>query len=192
MFGPPKFSTIYTEFYVKLKIRTTFKKNELMKYLLLLTGLAAIILPGCEKEQNRQLLNGYFKYTVKGAESRIIDGFGLNNNTFECYFRGDTALYVSVSKVYEMAGFFIKSDSIKDGTYILDNNNRAYYADPKDRRRYTTNNSFKGTVTIKKSTFQAKTILPTLEGQFSFNAVDTATGKSLSITNGSFLMERRD
>jgi hypothetical protein len=69
--------------------------------------------------------------------------------------------------------------------------NKAYYTNPLDQKRYYTNNQYKGTLTIKKGTFQATELLYTLEGHFAFQAVDTATGKNFNVVNGSFLMERK-
>jgi hypothetical protein len=163
-----------------------------MKYFFFPLVLLSLAITGCETEQNKKLLGAYFKYSVNGApQAEINDGSGLNNNIFDCDFQGDTALYINVSKLYEGAGFVVKSNSITDGVYTLDNTNRAYYTNPADRKRYYTSSHAKGTLTIKRSTFQAKTPMNTLEGTFSFQATDTATGKTFSISNGSFLMERK-
>lgn len=137
------------------------------------------------------MLGGYFKYSINGQETVIDDGAGISNNVFDCTIKADTTLIINVAKVYEGAGFVVKSDSIKDGTYTLDNLNKAYYTNPKDQKRYYTTNKYKGTLTIKKGTFQAKELLYTLEGKFSFQAVDTVTGKNFNVANGSFLMERK-
>lgn len=163
-----------------------------MKGRLLVIGLFTLFLFSCEKEQNRQLLDGYFKYTINGAETVIKDGAGLNDNAFNCTIKSDTALLIAVSKLYESAGFYIYADSIKDGTYVLDDKNKAYYTNPLDYKRYSTNDTYKGTLTIHKKLFQAKTMLNTVEGQFTFTGVDTATGKTFTLTNGSFLMERKE
>lgn len=162
-----------------------------MKHIYLLFILLGCLLGSCEKDQNRKLLGAYFKFTVNGVEKVINDEAGLNNNIFDCTFKGDTTLLINVAKIYEAAGFVVKSDSIKDGTYVLDSANRAYYTNPLDQKRYYTNSKYKGTLTIKQGTFQAKELLYTLEGNFAFQAVDTATGKNFTITNGSFLMERK-
>ncbi|MCW3109644.1 MAG: hypothetical protein JWQ09_4150 [Segetibacter sp.] len=162
-----------------------------MKYFYLLFILFGCLLSSCEKDQNRKLLGAYFRYTVNGSEKVINDEAGLNNNVFDCTFKADTTLLINVAKIYEGAGFVIKSDSIKDGTYVLDSVNKAYYTNPLDQKRYYTTNKYKGTLTIKKGTFEAKELLYTLEGTFAFQAVDTATGKNFTITNGSFLMERK-
>jgi hypothetical protein len=163
-----------------------------MKSNLLLLIVFALSFSACEKEQNRQLLNAYFKFTVDGQEKTIKDGAGINDNTFECKMTGDTLLRIRVSKQYEDVGFYIKDKFIKDGTYVLDSLNMGYYTDPVDYRRYATNSNFKGNLTIKRGTFQAKDMLNTLEGQFSFTGEDTATKKQHVISGGTFYMEREE
>ena len=137
------------------------------------------------------MLDAYFRYTINGKETVIKDETGISNNVFDCTFRLDTALVINVAKIYEGAGFVIKSDSIRDATYILDNLNKAYYTNPLDQKRYYTTDKYKGTITIKKGTFQAKELLYTLEGSFNFQAVDTLTGRNFNVVRGSFLMERK-
>jgi hypothetical protein len=161
-----------------------------MKYFLSLLIITAFLLNSCEKDQNRKLLGGYFKYSINGKETVINDEAGINSNVFDCTFKGDSILTINVSKIYEGAGFVVKSDTIKDATYVLDNANKAYYTNPLDQKRYYTNDKYKGTVTIKKGTFEAKELLYTLEGTFNFQAIDTVTGKNFHVVNGSFLMER--
>jgi hypothetical protein len=148
-------------------------------------------LTACEKDQNRKLLDAYFRYTINGKETIIKDEAGISDNVFDCTFKGDSTLIINVSKIYEGAGFVIKSDSLKDATYALDSLNKAYYTNPLDQKRYYTTNKFRGAITIKKGTFQAKELLYTLQGTFAFQAVDTASGKNFTVVNGSFLMEQK-
>jgi hypothetical protein len=162
-----------------------------MKYSILLLILFSFLVSSCQKDKNRKLLGAYFKYTINGKETVINDEAGINNNTFDCMLRGDTSLIINVDKIYEGAGFVVKGNNINDGTYVLDSVNKAYYTNPLDQKRYYTNNKYKGTLTIKKGTFQATELLYTLQGTFAFQAVDTLTRKSFNIVNGSFLMERR-
>ncbi len=174
------------------KMNLLLRKRACMKYSLLTLIFLSLILNSCQKDEDRKLLNGYFRYTVNGTETVIKDETGLNANTFDCIIKGDTALYINVTKIYDGAGFVIKSDSIRDGTYQLDSMNKAYFIYPTDLKRYYTTNKYKGTLTIKKGTFMATELLNTLTGQFSFQAVDTLTGKNFNVVNGSFLMERKE
>lgn len=163
-----------------------------MKRKYLLTSFFLLGIFSCEKEQNRQLLDAYFKFTIDGTETVIKDGAGLNDNTFSCRIQGDTLLVVEVSKLYELVGFIIKADSIQNGTYVLNGENKAYYTNPKDYKRYYTTSNFGGTLTIQKKIFEAKSILNTVQGQFNFQGVDTLTGKTFTLSNGAFLMERQE
>lgn len=146
-------------------------------------------LVACEKEQNKQLLGAYFKYTIDGVETTVENGSGVNNNIFTCDLYGDTAIYINVSKLYSAAGFFVKANALPDGNYVLNNINKGYYTNPADYKRYSTNNAYTGQVTFQRGTFQANTMLNTLKGTFSYQAVDTLTNKSINVINGSFLME---
>ena len=149
-----------------------------------------LILGGCEKEANRKLLNGFFKYDADGAPINITEGILLNENTFTCTISGDTALQIMTSKIYDGAGFYLKDlKGLKDGTYTLNQVNKGFYLHPKDFKTYYTNSVKTGMVTIKRGTFQAKTLLNTLEGTFDFIATDSTTRKQVHVSKGSFLME---
>jgi hypothetical protein len=160
-----------------------------MKAFPLFISLFALLFLGCEKEQNNKLLNPYLKFEVDGVQTAFASPDLLNNNYFDCVVKSDTALIITVSKLYEGAGFSVKGKILNEGTYTLNEVNKAYYTNPKDYRRYTTNENYTGTITVKRGTFQAKTLLNTLQGTFSFQAVDTAKNKSIKIVKGEFLME---
>ena len=162
-----------------------------MKYILLIV-LFSFSFSACTKEQNRQLLNAYFKFKVDGTQVNIVDEIGLNDNLFECLLVGDTALYIDAVKKVQGAGFAIKLPLIKDTTYVLDSIQRAYYIDPGEQNRYYTNSLFKGTLTIKRGTFQAKDVLNTMSGTFSYRVIDTLNNRIHDITEGSFFMERKE
>lgn len=148
------------------------------------------MLSGCEKEANRTMLNAYFKYKADGADVSITRGILLNDNLFSCTIYGDTALQIITSKVYDGAGFYLKNlEGLKDGTYTLNNVNTGFYLHPLNYKKYTTSTQKTGTLTISRGTFQAKTLLNTLQGSFAFTAADTVTGGQVQITNGTFLME---
>jgi hypothetical protein len=162
-----------------------------MKYTSLLIVLFALTLGSCEKEQNRRLLKAYVNFKVDGVPVHLMDGEGVNENTFECLTRGDTALIINASKVYQGIGFHIKVDNIKNGTYRVDSINNAYYSNPVDYKRYNTNSKSTGSITIRKGIFEGKSIINILEGEFEFIGEDTLTRKKFNITEGSFKMERQ-
>jgi hypothetical protein len=157
----------------------------------LLFILFALVFVSCEKDQNRRLLNAYFRYEVNGKKYDINDEILLKENFFDCIIKGDTSLSIHVSKVYAGAGFIIKAPKIIDGTYALDGIQKGFYENSADKRIYYTDSKHTGFLTIKLGTFQAKTLLKTMEGKFSFSAVDASTGKRFTVENGEFLMERK-
>ncbi|MCY7420355.1 MAG: hypothetical protein LH478_01235 [Chitinophagaceae bacterium] len=154
-------------------------------------SMALIVsMAGCEKEANRKLLDGYFKYDAGGATINITQGILLNENIFTCTLTGDTALQIMTTKIYDGAGFYIKNlEGIKEGTYALNDGDKGYYLHPKDFKKYATTATKTGSLTIKRGTFQAKTLINVMEGTFNFTAADSVTGKQVQILNGSFLME---
>ena len=164
----------------------------MMRYKLLLILILGFSIAGCKKEQNRSQLNAYFNFKVNGTDVSINDGIILNANTFDCILKGDTALFIDVEKQAEGAGFYIRDRPIKDTTYILDSFQVGYYKDPFNRVRYNTSNVKRGTLTIKRGTFQAKDVLNTMSGTFSYRVIDTLNNRIHDITEGSFFMERKE
>ena len=159
-----------------------------MKYLPLCLFMC-LFLFGCQKEQDRRALGAYYKYTINGVETKIEDGAGVYENTFSCELFGDTALYVNVSKSFEQAGFYIHATRINDTTYTFDNFNRAYYTEGSTGRRFKTDDTHTGQVTLKRGTFQASSMLNIMQGDFTYQAIDSFTGKTVNLMNGSFMME---
>jgi hypothetical protein len=150
----------------------------------------SLTLLSCSKETNSKQLNEYFKLKVNGQSTSFGPGNAFTGGQFECAFLGDTALFIAVKYGFESAGFYIKGNNISDGTYTLDKTNQAWYSNPNDFKNYITDDIYRGTLTISKGVFQSYGSIPTLQGQFSFQVVDTTTGNVLNITNGQFLMER--
>lgn len=162
-----------------------------MKTCLLFISLFVLTAISCKKEANRKLLNGYFKYEINGKETMIKDEILLKDNTFEAYMRGDSLLYIHATKVYEGGGFILRTNKGKDGTYELNGYDKGFYENPADKRIYYTTNDYKGTVTIKRGTFEGKSTMQTLQGEFSFECVDVTTGKHFGLAKGQFLMEMK-
>jgi hypothetical protein len=160
-----------------------------MRHSLLYLGLVSLLFISCQKEQNRKALNAYFKYEVNGSPRAYKDEILLKENTFDCYIKNDTLLYIHATRVYEGGGFIIKLHEGKEGTFILDGTQKGFYEDKQFNKIYYTNGKYKGTLTIKRGTFTGSTTINTLEGTFQYEAVDAVSGKSYTITNGSFLME---
>ena len=161
-----------------------------MNNFILIFSLYSLTLFSCDKDATPKQLNQYFKLKVNGQKTSFGPGNFLTGGQFECAFLGDTALFIAVKHGFESAGFYLKGN-ISDGTYLLNKTNQAWYSNPNDFKDYETDEANNGTLTITKSVFQSYGPIPTLEGQFSFQAVDTTTGNVVSITSGEFLMERR-
>jgi hypothetical protein len=160
-----------------------------MKYPILFLGLISFLFIGCTKEANRKALDAYFKYEVNGAPRSYKDEILLKENTFDCYIKNDTLLYIHATRVYEGGGFIIKLHDQQEGTFNLDGTQKGFYEDKQFNKIYYTNSKYRGTLTIKRGTFKGKTEINTLEGKFQYEAVDASSGKSYTVTNGSFLME---
>jgi hypothetical protein len=160
-----------------------------MKHPILFLGLLSLLFISCQKEQNRKALNAYFKYEVNGSPRVYKDEILLRENTFDCYIKNDTLLYIHATRVYEGGGFIIKLHEAKEGTFYLDGTQKGFYEDKQFNKIYYTNNKYKGTLNIKRGTFTGATTINTLEGTFEYEAVDASSGKTYKITNGSFLME---
>lgn len=160
-----------------------------MKFTILCLSIVSLSFIGCTKEQNRKALGAFFKYEVDGSPRMYKDEILLKDNTFDCYIKDDTLLYIHATRVYEGGGFIIKLHESKDGSFELDGKQKGFYEDKQFNKIYYTNSNFRGNLTIKKGTFKGASTINTLEGTFAYDAVDATTGKSFKITNGSFLME---
>jgi Family of unknown function (DUF6252) len=156
-----------------------------MKYIVTLVFLFVFI--SCRKE-NSKVFKPYFNLKVNGNKTALnsCSFFEGGGGEFSCSISGDSILLISVG-CEAKTGFFIKGQPT-NSTYILDNVNRAWYEE-NSIKKYGTNVLQKGSLTIEKGIFQAVETINTLKGSFSFNAIDTATGHIVNITNGEFLMK---
>lgn len=166
-----------------------------MKHILTFLLFSAFLLSSCIKNKNNNNFEEYFKFKLNGKAKSIPK----QNSNFDplpwgCDIWKDTVLSIIVGSS-ESITFYIKAFSITNGTYQLDSKNKAYYNYQTGSvyKTYQTTSVNPGTITIKKSI----AILPagtanTLEGSFSFTARDTLSGEVVNITEGKFLMTRRD
>jgi hypothetical protein len=162
-----------------------------MKTSLLILSVIVLAASGCKKEANRKALDAFFKYEANGKASIIKDEILLKDNTFEAYMVGDSLLYIHATKVYEGAGFILRTNKGQNNTYELNGYDKGFYENPVDKRIYYSSDKHKGTLTIKRGSFEGKTTIPTVEGEFSFVGVDASTGKIFEISKGQFLMEMK-
>ncbi len=162
--------------------------------LLILIGIStfACVTVSCKKEQDNGFRD-FFTCKVDGKKTSLssCESFltgGTGGGEFSCEVIGDSILFLKVG-CNTKCGFYLKQ-TIPNGTYQLNDKNQAWFGNY--TAMYRTTDINKGTLTIKKSTFQSVGLIKTIEGKFSFNAVDTSTGRIVRITDGEFLMERYD
>lgn len=160
-----------------------------MRHLLLIMSLFILTI-SCKKETNNKF-EPYFRLKVNGNKKSLgsCGFFAGGGGDFSCSINGDSVLLLSVG-CNQKAGFFLKGN-ISNGTYQLDNKNRSWYEE-NSLKKYCTTINQKGSITIEKGTLQSAGFIKTLKGSFSFNAIDTVSGQIINITNGDFLMERRE
>jgi hypothetical protein len=149
------------------------------------------LLLSCIKEQNNRF-KPYFKLKANGKKESLnsCEGFltgGTGGGEFSCEIIGDSILFLKVGCEIK-SGFHLK-ERITNGTYQLDNKNQAWYGSYYTKL-FRTSSVHKGILTIQKSTFQAVGLINTLKGEFSFNGIDTASGHTVNIKRGEFLMQR--
>jgi hypothetical protein len=158
---------------------------------LLFTGVCVLVLfSGCTKNANQKLLKPFISFTANGKNVRIDapDNI-LTTGEFTCRLQGDTSFTINVADLYEGVGFYLQVKNGVDGLHTLNHVNKAYYTNPKDYKRYTTDSTHTGEITITRGTFQAKDLLTIVEGTFAFAGIDAATNKTFTVTNGVFRME---
>lgn len=160
-----------------------------MRYLLLIMSLFILTI-SCKKETNNKF-EPYFRLKVNGNKESLgsCGFFAGGGGDFSCLISGDSVLLLSVG-CNQKAGFFLKGN-ISNRTYQLDNKNKSWYEE-NSLKKYCTTINQRGSITIEKGTFQSAGLIKTLKGSFSFNAIDTVSGQIINITNGDFLMQRRE
>lgn len=154
-----------------------------MRFLILFSFVSITV--SCDKENISNDFAPFYKFTVNG-DKKAIDACGSSDYVAE--YLKDTAIFAAFGCGGERAGFYIKSQ-IKDGIHVLDNNNTAWY--DQGIASYRTDSLNKGTLTIKTGYFQAAGgLIPFVEGEFSFDAIDKKTGQKIKVTNGKYLLKK--
>lgn len=158
-------------------------KRQIKQLLILITLLIFIV--SCNKENTTKQFNPFYMMTVNG-DKKTIGACGTSAHVAQ--YLKDTAIFSAFGCGGERAGFFIKGQ-VKDGTYVLDNNHKAWY--DLGSASYETDSTNKGTITIKSGNYQAiGGHIPFIEGEFTFNAIDKNTGQKIKVTNGKYLLEK--
>ena len=159
-----------------------------MRPVSLITILFSLLpfLISCEQNNAAKNFHPFYKATVNRSKLSVE---ACGTSGFVAEYLKDTAMYVGFGCGGQTAGFYFKG-KIVDGTYVLDGTNVAFYS--KGTASYSTDNINKGTLTIRTGNHQAVAgVIPFIEGEFSFEAVDKSTGAKVSITHGTYLFEKR-
>ncbi|MEO7445367.1 MAG: hypothetical protein ABIT96_10350 [Ferruginibacter sp.] len=145
-----------------------------------------IFLYSCKKEDNSNSFQPFYHLKVNNNLKKI---YACGTSDYVAAYLRDTAVYAAFGCGGESAGFYLKGQ-IADGTYILGNKNIAFYAT--GATSYQTDSLNKGTLTIRSGTFVlANGIVPMVEGEFSFDAIDKNTGQIIKVTSGKYRLEKR-
>ncbi len=146
---------------------------------------SAIIFTSCNKENNTNQFDPFFKVTVNGSK-KTVNTCGTSD--FVISYLKDTAVFASIGCDGLGIGFYLKGKII-DGTYELNSGNIAWFEE--GFKNYSTNNLSKGTVTLKTGRFLAAGgLIPFVEGVISFDAFQKNSGEKISITSGKYLLKK--
>lgn len=147
--------------------------------------ILAIIFVSCNKEVTSKSLNPFFKVTVNGSK-KSVPACGTSDHVVQ--YLSDTVVFTAFGCDGLRVGFYIKG-RITDGTYHLDHLNKAWYDE--NTMRYSTDSLHQGTLTIRTVYFQAPGgIIPCVEGEISFDAIDKSSGRTIKVTNGKYLLKK--
>ena len=156
-----------------------------LKYLIILLSFLTLF-SSCEKENTSTKRNPFYKLKVNGSLKKV-DACGSSDHVAS--FLKDTAVFAALGCGGQSAGFYLEG-KISDGTYLLDNKNRAWYDE--GTAGFTTDSLNKGTLTITSSIVQLGNggRIPIVEGTFSFDAIDKNTEQKIKVTSGQYLLKK--
>ena len=166
------------------KATTLYMKSQ-HKFLIIIFSFSTLC-SSCEKEHTSKQLNPFYKLKVNGS-LKSVPACGTSDHVAE--FLKDTAVFAAFGCAGQRAGFFLKGQ-IVDGTYLLDNKNRAWYDE--GTASYETDSTNKGTLTIANRIFELSNggRIPIVEGTFSFSAIDKNSGQKIQVTSGQYLLKK--
>ena len=159
-------------------------KTQITYFILYMYTLTIIF--SCKKENNPTSFDPFYSMTFNNELKRI---YACGTSNYIAQYLKDTAVYAAIGCGGERAGFYLEGQ-ISDGSYILDNKNRAWYDN--GTVSYQTDSLNKGMLTIKNRIFGLANggHIPIVEGEFSFDAFDKKTGQKVKVTNGMYLLEK--
>jgi hypothetical protein len=162
-----------------IQLKQQFKYFPLLFYFI-------VILSSCVKENISKQFDPFYKLEVNGNLKRIE---ACGTSAYVAAYLGDTAVFVGFGCGGQRAGFYLKGQII-DGTYQISNKNSAWFDE--GGTSYQTDSINKGTLTIKSGNFKARGggIIPFVEGEFSFEAIDKNTLEKIKVTSGKYLLQK--
>ena len=161
-----------------------------MKNTLIFFVCLIFLLYGCIKQTKEK--DEHFVLKVNGKVIRMGGATISGGGQFNCDIYGDTVLFIAAG-TGESVVFYIKDSKISDGTYQLNNTNKAFYnrLSGSEYLKHQTTDIQPGTLTIKRSSYPLSAgTLKALDGTFSFTAIDSLNNKIVTITDGKFMMQR--
>jgi hypothetical protein len=150
-------------------------------------ALIIFLLPvtSCVKNNTSKQFNPFYTASVNNNQ-KSVDACGTSD--YVAQYLGDTAMFTAFGCGGQRVGFYIKGP-VRDGVYILDNVNSAWYDE--SFGSYITDSTNKGTLTIRSGDFQISGgSIPFIEGEFSFEAIDKNTGQKIKVTGGKYLLKK--
>lgn len=151
----------------------------------MLPALLAFLLGSCSKNGSPKKFFPTFTIKVNGRK-QTIPACGSSDHVAQ--YLGDTAVFIGFSCGGQGFGLRLKG-RIPDGRYVLGETHRAWYEEK--HMMYHTDSLRTGWVTIRSGTFGAANgMIPYVEGEIVFDAIDTLTGSITRLTEGRFLLKK--
>jgi hypothetical protein len=144
---------------------------------------------GCKDNPQPGFTEGYYFYCkVNGNDFIPAKKTGLGDKVLYGGITGDSIAAINcLGRNGDKVSMGINEENLSLKNYGLDNNVNfsnfgIYYSDATSLEKYKTNSLHTGVLSITKFDKQRKLI----EGTFNFNAIDSTTMESVSITDGRF------
>lgn len=167
---------------ILMEISKSLTKNWLRKSLLF-SG-CMVLFASCTKDFASRDWNPYFKARINGHDVSVI---ACGTSSFVAEYIRDTTIFTAFGCGGETAGFYIHG-MVSDGTYTLNNSNQAFYGIYP--LNYVTTRVKTGTIVIRSGIFTLPNggRIPMVEGEFSFDAIDSVSGQEIKVTSGKYLL----
>jgi hypothetical protein len=144
----------------------------------------AVLVASCNKVPKSKSFNPFYNLTVDG-QKKSIGACGTTDYVAQYL---DTSVFAAFGCGGQRAGFHLKGN-ITDGTYQLNDKNMAWFDE--GAMTYTTDGSHEGSLSIRTGSHKIDgSSIPFIEGEISFDAIDSNSGKTIRVTNGKYLLKK--